>query len=359
MICRMAGVLHIIDGQTPTDMLDQLALLAGSEDVIVSCGPARQYAAFDSPVEQVHCPLGLGQLAAWKMRDWAAKAKLMHAWSPTAVPAVKALSRLTGLKAVLSLPCMPAKRDLPGLCRLADRWPFRLVVPTEVARMVLLWGGVRESAVSVLPPAVRAVDQADTASRRQLARRALGVGDGQCLLVAPSEMTPAGGHKYASWAHAILRQLKGDLLLLMPLAGPNVERVRFFAASTGYGPEVFMPEDSCAHGLSRQDALAAGDVAMFLAERDVGVSALAAAMAVGLPIAASNTPDVAECAPHQTAALLSPTCDPRAAAADTLRLMEDRQLAGNLGAAARGRARECFDEQACRRRLVDIHDAAG
>ena len=178
-------------------------------------------------------------------------------------------------------------------------------------------------------------------------------------------MDPAAGHKYASWAHAIVRQIMEGVLLVMPTGGPAAERVRFFAATTGYDEEVFFAEDlpgefsAPGSSVGRSEILAAADVALFLAERDTGLAALVEAMAAGVPIAASNTPDVAECAPSGSAALLSPACDPRAASADLLRLIEDRALADRLATAARQRAEECFDPAASRRRLAEIRAKVG
>ena len=141
--------------------------------------------------------------------------------------------------------------------------------------------------------------------------------------------------------------------------------MRFFAATTGHDDEVCFPEDipedcfPAGSALSRRDALAAADAALFLAERDTGLAALADAMACGVPIAASNTPDVAERAAHDIAAQLSPAGAPRAAAANVLKLIEDRALRERLTAAGQRHAAECFGPHTCRARLLEIYAAAG
>ena len=84
------------------------------------------------------------------------------------------------------------------------------------------------------------------------------------------------------------------------------------------------------------------------------MSALAAAMAMGLPIAASHTPDVAECT-QDAAALLVPPRDPRAGAAAVTKLITDRNLAKRLGTAAKERAEELFNPERCRAKLDEIY----
>lgn len=312
------------------------------------------------------------------MRDLAGRAEMIHAWSSRAGVAARTLARWTGRPAVLSWPSLPSREDLSLLSRLAGRAgrasrpgrsirssrAVRIIVPTEVAKTALLWAGIDDSAVSVLAPPAASYDQADVADRRRRLRAAMGIGPDQRLLVAPAEMMPGAGHKYACWAHAIVRQIVADVLLLMPCDGPSGERVRYFAGTTGYDDEIFFREDCPAEfagpdgRLARIDALAAADVVLFLGQRDTGLSALAEAMSAGRAIAASNTPDTAECVPAGQAGLLSPACDPRAAAANVLKLVEDRRLAAELGAAARRLADERFAVPAAKARLAEIYAAA-
>ena len=184
----MTDVLHIVDEHTPTDMLDQLALLAGEGDTIVSAGPAPVYEGFTLPVRQVHCPLGIPQLAALRLRGLARRAKGLHAWSRAAAAAARFLPTPAGGGRLLSWPSLPEKRDLPFLAGLTNKVGFHLVVPTEVAQTALRWAGVERSAVSVLPPAAAPVAASDLDARRKRLREAMGLRDDQFLLVAPSAL---------------------------------------------------------------------------------------------------------------------------------------------------------------------------
>lgn len=349
----MVRVLHIIDGRTPGDMLDQLALLAGRDDVIASIGPPPRYAGFELPVRPVHCPLAVPRLAAGRLDRAGEGTEFVHAWSLRAAEAAGALARRTGRRPLLSLPCIPTKRDSRPLIRLVDDFNFHVTVPTQAGRSGMVRAGMSESAVHLLPPPAAALDPGERQTRRSRTREALGVGDDQHLIVVPSQMLQGAGHKYASWAHAIVRQVRGDLLLLMPGGGPVERRVRFFAATTGYDDEVFFSGDRFA----RADVLAGGDVALFLAERETGLAAMAGAMAAGLPIVGSRLPGLSELAPHEEAGLLVPVRDPRAASAALLRVIEDPQLADRLATGAKERAERCFAPHVSRRELADIYAA--
>jgi glycosyltransferase involved in cell wall biosynthesis len=185
-------------------------------------------------------------------------------------------------------------------------------------------------------------------------RRELGVADGEKIVAVPDGMVRGAGHEMASWAHAIVRQVTAGAVLLFPGTGGLADRVRSFAATTGYDAEVHFTEDR--HALS--EVLAAADVAAFLHERPVGVLALAAAMAAGVAGIASRTPAIAECVDHEQEALLVAPSSPRQAAAALLRLVEDPGLACRLAAGARRRAASAFDPVACRTRLDEIYAAA-
>jgi glycosyltransferase involved in cell wall biosynthesis len=186
---------------------------------------------------------------------------------------------------------------------------------------------------------------------RAKVRGELGVRDDQVLLIAPGEISRGAGHKYAPWVHAILRQMRPDLLLIVPGAGVAEPNVRFYVGTTGLGEEVFLT----AGRFSEEEALAAADVAVFFHERDCGVGALAAAMAAGLPIVASRTPDFVECTGDGEAAVLFKAADRREGSAAVLRVLDDPELARGISQAARKRAEEFFSPARCRRELDQVY----
>lgn len=346
----MVKVLHIIDESTPPDMLDALSMLGGDRDLVASIGPAPRV-EIALPIRTVHCPMSVASLAGRQLRKLAGRVEIVHAWSCRAAVAARSIS--AGAR-ILSLPCAAATVRPDRPTRLALESVDCVTVPTEASRQAMLEAGPNRSGVEVLPPAAEPLAAEKKTAQRHRVRHELGISQDQCLLVAPSPMLRDAGHKYASWAHAIVRQIRGDLLLLLPGGGPVEPRVRHFAGTTGYDDEVFLT----AHRFSRTESLAAADIALFLPSADMGVSTLVAAMAGGVPVIITQTPDQAECAPPGQASLGVPKDDPRAASSALLRLIEQPELAQELASAARDRAAERFSRHGCRSRLDLIYSEA-
>ena len=351
MIPPMTSVVHLIDAAAPGDLLDQLSLLYVAGERVLSLGPPPRRGGFDPPVTAVHRPLGPPALGARRLAERAGSAEVIHAWSPVAARTGRALAERLGGKLFVSLSAAPAANDFDDVLDAVRQGVLRatLLVPTEAAGRVLVGAGTPSEAVRVLRPPAEPPDAPER--RRSETRRTLGIGDGERLIAAMGEMTRPAGHKNASWAHAIARQVLGNARLILAGGGPVERRVEFFAHTTGYDDEVFLTGSR----FGQADVLAAADMAVFFCERDCGVAALAGAMSAGLPIAASATPDVAECTLDGAAALLARPSDPMAASAAMLRLLEDDELAERLGAAAGRRAGEIFDRRRCRARLDELY----
>jgi len=190
---------------------------------------------------------------------------------------------------------------------------LHVTVPAEPSRQALLADGLPADAVSVLPPAVTPV-----AGDSQAVRERLGLSPDVKLIVAPDEMTRHAGLKYAIWAYVVLRQLKDNIRLMLPVGGPGEASLRNFAETTWYLQEIVFSRPDVGLG----DALAAADVVVFPREQDMGLTAAASARAAGVPIVATTTPDLQACLEGD--ALYATPKDPRRLAMAMLRLLEKR-----------------------------------
>lgn len=337
----MQNVIHIVDCDTPPDMQRQLDLLAAQGEMIVSFGPPPEYLASRRQICVLGRPLKFGPAIFLTAGSKIPPCRTVHFWSEQFVT-----PELAGAdaKIVLSLPAS-GRRNFPYHRRIL------LTVPTAAAVRELILRGTPATHVSLLPPA--GVPIADKAQRRQSVREGLHLKADDFLLLAVGPMIRPAGHKYACWAHAILREAHGNLRLLVPGTGRYESHVRYFAAGTGYKDETFFTGDK----LPLEDCLAAADAAFFLCERDCGISQLVAAMAAGLPIVASNTPDVACCIENGQSGLLVPPLSPRLASAAMLRIIDDPSLAGTLGEAACRRAEGAFSLEQARYMRQEIYSA--
>ena len=342
----MGPILHLIDAETPLDMRNQLAALAGEDDRIVSIGPPP--ADEDRlNVQRVHVPVGMPAPARLWLHRVGGRPELVHAWSDRAHQAGAALAAKHACPLVRSLPVAPPPTGVLVSYNVSVEGRTVWTVPTEAARQKILARGLPPERVGVLPPAAEAPDQ--PAQRRQRMRESLEIGPDALVILAGGEMIRPAGHKIAGWVHGILRYVHDDLPLVFPDGGPIRESVFYFSRGAGFGDDIHGPWPPS----ERPDSLAAADVAMICPQRDCGTTHLAEALAAGLPTVIFPTPDLTECGGQ--AVLAAKEATPRSAAQAVLKLMEDASLRADLASAARQQAQERFAPATIRRALREIY----
>ncbi len=341
------------------------------EHRIVSLGAAPQGMTFPAPMLAVKPPLGVGSLGGFGVAGGldrylptgalqgriAAVAdgsvRIVHAWSEHLLEPAIQIATDARAALVVSLAHLPqgGRLDrllvsLQGMGKPAPPAGMVLTVASESARRTLVEAGAPERLVCLLPPFAGPI--AGRSQRRTATRRLLGLSDRDVLLVAPSPMLPDAGHKLAIWVHAILHQLMDNVRLLLPVGAAAAPNVEHFRQTAGYAEEVFMPQED----LDLEGALCAADMAVFFAHRDLGLWHMATAMAQGLPLVITGTPDAAWCtggmAPGAPAR-------PRLLAREVLRLLDNPAKAMEIGAALGIRAAQQFEPAISGRRLQEIY----
>lgn len=329
----MIRSLHVIDKDTPRDMLGQLALLAGGDEETICIGlpPARVPAPL--VLREILAPFRIAALGGWQAKVNEPNPQVVHAWSMSACAAAAQIAYDLHCPLTISLPGLPLNADMPALLKVLPQkermFAVVVTVPAEPLRAALIAAGVHPDAVAVLP--APAAQVGDDAARRVRTRAALGVPDNEILLVSPEDMVRGAGQKLAIWCHAIIRQILPAAKLVLPGHGPYESSIRFFAGTTGFDSEIlFTGED-----VALEDALAAADLALFLCERDTSPQALSAAMAAGSAVVATHTPCATHILREGVSALLAPPRDPRRCAAVMLKFCDSPDLRRRLGAAAK------------------------
>ena len=343
----MDSVIHIIGSDTSADMLRQVDALAGPGDTIVSIGPVRRHKGFDRKCVDVRTVFGSGAVAAVGIRKLTGSAAAVHAWSPQAASAAQWSAK--AMPIVLSMPHLRQVHQTDIAISGCFDGLWSLTVPTDSHRRVLIALGLDPGRVFVLPPSAGTCDA--SSERRSRIRSQLGLDEDCFLLAAGGQMIHANGHKQACWAHAMARILNENVRLVFPSGGPARKMVENFARSTGYPREVFFT----AERMPATDVFTAADAAVFLQRHDCGVGALADAMACGLCVLGADRPEIADCAPDSSAALLSPPSDMRQATDNLLTLASDAELRRRLGRQAAILAAEKFDPNATRAKLKAIY----
>jgi glycosyltransferase involved in cell wall biosynthesis len=104
------------------------------------------------------------------------------------------------------------------------------------------------------------------------------------------------------------------------------------------------------------DVLAAMDCFVHPSHRGAFVSVLIEAMASGLPIVASDVDGIPECVGRDGAAVLLPPDNPAAWADAVVKIITDKDFAGQMAARARERASRLFDVERLARQTINVLD---
>jgi glycosyltransferase involved in cell wall biosynthesis len=199
-----------------------------------------------------------------------------------------------------------------------ERFVAAGIVPPRKARIVL--NGIRTDCPQRTNPVQRAA-----------ARRLLGVNDDQFVAGCVGRLVELKNHVAAIRGIAGLAADLPQLQLVLIGGGPLQRRLEAVAKELGVADRVRLFGE-------RNDAreLLAGLDAFLMPSLTEGHSiALLEAAATGLPIIATNVGGNSEIISHERTGLLVPSDDERSISAALGRLVGDRILAGQLGAAAR------------------------
>jgi glycosyltransferase involved in cell wall biosynthesis len=331
------AVVHIVDRHTPLDLVHQLNVLAGPADKVVSVGRPPWPRRLGPEVHTVHIPMGLVHRTVQRLRSRFGRPEVVHCWSIRALGAASALAGLFRAGFVLSLACVPdQKRHRLEIRGMMAQSNLRLTVPTAAAKADLTTRGAADSDAEGLnperidilaPPAEPNLDH----RIRDEARRKLGLSDEDFVLIAPGEAVRDARHERIAWAQGIIARLGLNIHLL--LCDPG--RYLTFTLNRQQMTGAEHPPRSTAGVVSRGQALAAADLAVFAQRRDVGCEAMAAAMGAGTACLAAPTRDAVDLlGPPRAAARYLTSAQPRALAADILHLAESPDELASMGLAA-------------------------
>ncbi len=334
----MIPVLHVIDATADATLLQSLREL---RDGLRAIGEPFHLCSVNGPAavraeqwlgERVHRAelrlrtFGICRLPAVVRRTGA---RLLHAWGVEAAEACAA--RLPETPLLLSV------WDSSPLAA-AERWIRRF--PTDAAVLVpsaslaarLTKAGIAREWTVVVPPWLERRPPNRSAPRLEPDPSSRPGGNtphrGTVLLLhgPPSRQ---GGQFHGMWAAAVLRQVRGDLRLVMPYTSREGERVRRLAECTRIPDLLIIPDPV----RSWPDLLADADLFLMPALDEAHVGPLLAAMAAGVPIAASGLAGIRDWIEDEQEGLLFDAGNAKSAARQVLRLLEDpslrRQLAEN------------------------------
>jgi hypothetical protein len=287
---------------------------------------------------------GLDVLAAPAVRRFldAERIDLVHAWGRAAAAAARAADR--PLVGELFDP-LRASRDVKVLRALARPKGFAVACAAEIVRRRLIEGGLAPELALLLRPA------ADFARinewKRGPLRRQLGLSANDRAVVLAEAAAHADGPMDAFLAVAMLNTVSGNLRFLVQRGGPGPERLARLANNLPIPPTLI-----CADGhVAIEKMIAISDVLIVPVRGDASTTAIAWAMAAGVPVIGSAVYAVAEMISSGVNGLLFKQTPRKSMTVAIAKLLQDTEALAKVREVARGQAYEVFGL----RRYVDQH----
>ena len=262
---------------------------------------------------------------------------VLHAHLPYAGIVGRLAARLAGVRSVVYTEhSVPDRYHLAT--RIGNRVTYRanaavIAVSDDIRRTVLREIGSRRAPrIETIPVGV------DTSARpavdRAACRRALGVDADQPMVVNVARFSPPKAHDDLLRAARVVCAKRPETVFVLVGGGPLEAQVRAQASALGLTPHVVFA------GV-RPDALdivASADVFVMPSRWEGLPLAMLEAMSLGIPVVASRVGGIPEAIRDGQEGFLVPPGDADGVAARVLDLIDDADLRGRLGAAARRRA---------------------
>jgi glycosyltransferase involved in cell wall biosynthesis len=194
-----------------------------------------------------------------------------------------------------------------------------------------------------------------SAERRRTTRHGLGIGpDVPVALAVARQEPPKGLDVLLRAVPAIRSTLPGCLVLVAGGPGRATDELVRLMVDLDVGDSVRF----LGHRDDVADLLCAADVFVLPSRREGLPGVILEAMAMGVPVVASDMRPVREAVPDDRYAVLVPPEDPTALAAALTDAVGDRAVAERRAQAARARFTECFEITAVSRAMVGFYEKA-
>jgi glycosyltransferase involved in cell wall biosynthesis len=187
-------------------------------------------------------------------------------------------------------------------------------------------------------------------NRRRAARERLGVREDAEVVMAVGRQELPKGHRYLVEAAEALRRPRARVLVVGRAGGESDALQRLVLGLRLEGRVSFL-----GHREDVSDLLAASEVFVMPSVREGAPGALIEAMAMAVPIVASELPTIREILEHERSALLVPPRDPAAITAAIDRLLDDPDLRTRLATEARNLYQDRFTIEVIADRMVDLY----
>ncbi len=289
-------------------------------------------------IKHVHSMGTLDPAGWWGVRKLIRELKpaCVHAWGFQGMAAATMLA-VPGRR-IAMFTMMPEACDRKWIGWMARHAPWLWVAASEQIAQQLREIGRHRMPVEVVRPGIRSDEQ----PRQDAAtlRKALGIkpGDGPIVLLGGAMGERCVRQSFGLWAAAIMQQIYPQLRVLVHTghSGPfnwqqEIRSVRHLAA-TSPDPELVIYADP---QLRWRDLLQVADVLVATPDGPISIDSVLWAMAAGVPVVATSTPEMLGLIESGHNGLLAPPNKPRAIAAQMEQVLGKPEVGPRLAAAAR------------------------
>ncbi len=235
--------------------------------------------------------------------------------------------------------------------RRLSRTVDRLVAVSDRVRDWLLGWGLPAARVQVIRCGIDLDWRDSRAADRRAARQAWGLTDDHWVIGNVARAEPVKGQALLLTAAAPLLRDDPHSRLVIIGDGPERSRLLTQARAEGVSPRVLLPG-----AVPDAKRLAAGFDVFALSSHVEGIPlAMLEAMAVSVPVVATDVGGVSEVVTHEVSGLLVPAALPEALREALVRVRREIGLASRLAAAGRQVVEEQYDVTATSDRLADLY----
>lgn len=300
---------------------------------------ARSLLPPEQPVDLWPRPFGIDSLGAPAMRRYlqGQGIDLIHAWGVRAATAAAAAAEPDAKPVVVELfdPGL-SDRQVKMLRSISGTGRFAVVCSTRIVQRRLVEKGLAPDLCTVIRPGVDFA--AVNAARKSNLRQRLNLMPEDRVLVTPEPATRRGGHFTAFWTAGVRSFVEPQVRLIVPGRSREQARIARLANRIGLAHLLRCPGDE----FHCEELIAVADAMLVPSAGEVPTTAIAWAMAAGVPVLATATHATAELLTHNHNALLVRPDHFKRVALRLVTLLDDRDQLAAVKETARGQAHQTF-----------------
>jgi glycosyltransferase involved in cell wall biosynthesis len=285
---------------------------------------------------------------AWKrLRRGPAAHEVVHAFGSQAL--IAAMLATSAQRILFSPVGFPRRRLIAWLRAASGYRRIDVVCTSDTMRRAFVTRGIAAERCHLVRPGVNF--RSIPTQRDDAVRARLGLAPDHVAILAPLEMTYAGGQRLTTWAMSLLEVIQPQYRLILTGDGPQAASIIHFGRKL-LNPDLLIVARERAPEVALPQLFAASDAILLTPTQPVPPMIVAMSMVSGRPIVATTTPQLCELLEDRHTALLVAKPSPRLIAQRIMDLFADQQLGWLIQDRARAEAYDYLTQS----KMLDAYD---